>query len=165
MKFVASIIIVLFLLVCFFFFYIRISDFLSCRQVLNIMVILGFMLNYALRVNLTIAIVAMVEEPKGTTPTIPMPQKTIEHNDTFALNSHNSIDGLRSAAHTLSIEPTLQPFQNSTDNNVSITHFFFCLFYFLLKFIYSFSMIQFTYSIVRIVFITFYFISFRNHFK
>lgn len=34
--------------------------FLSCRQVLNIMVIFGFMLNYALRVNLTIAIVAMV---------------------------------------------------------------------------------------------------------
>lgn len=37
-----------------------ISDKISCRQVLNIMVILGFMLNYALRVNLTIAIVAMV---------------------------------------------------------------------------------------------------------
>lgn len=33
---------------------------LSCRQVLSIMVILGFMLNYMLRVNLTIAIVAMV---------------------------------------------------------------------------------------------------------
>lgn len=35
-------------------------DRLSCRQVLNIMVILGFMLNYMLRVNLTIAIVSMV---------------------------------------------------------------------------------------------------------
>ncbi|KAJ9586345.1 hypothetical protein L9F63_020006, partial [Diploptera punctata] len=33
---------------------------LTCRQVLNIMVILGFMFNYMLRVNLTIAIVAMV---------------------------------------------------------------------------------------------------------
>lgn len=33
---------------------------LSCRQVLNLMVILGFMLNYMLRVNLTIAIIAMV---------------------------------------------------------------------------------------------------------
>lgn len=32
----------------------------SCLQVLNIMVILGFMLNYMLRVNLTIAIVSMV---------------------------------------------------------------------------------------------------------
>lgn len=36
------------------------ADRLSCRQVLNIMVILGFMLNYMLRVNLTIAIVSMV---------------------------------------------------------------------------------------------------------
>ncbi|XP_059057805.1 sialin [Achroia grisella] len=33
---------------------------LTCVQVLNIMVLLGFMLNYALRVNLTIAIVEMV---------------------------------------------------------------------------------------------------------
>ncbi|XP_071569079.1 putative inorganic phosphate cotransporter isoform X1 [Temnothorax nylanderi] len=35
-------------------------DRLSCSQVLNIMVILGFMLNYMLRMNLTIAIVSMV---------------------------------------------------------------------------------------------------------
>ncbi|KAF7990568.1 hypothetical protein HCN44_000373 [Aphidius gifuensis] len=40
--------------------YRNIADRLTCRQVLNIMVILGFMLNYMLRVNLTIAIVAMV---------------------------------------------------------------------------------------------------------
>ena len=33
---------------------------LTCRQVLNIMVIIGFMINYMLRVNLTIAMVAMV---------------------------------------------------------------------------------------------------------
>ncbi|XP_055854515.1 sialin [Episyrphus balteatus] len=39
----------------------KISNFLSCRQVLNLMTMLGFMLNYALRVNLTIAIVAMVK--------------------------------------------------------------------------------------------------------
>ncbi|XP_021928322.1 sialin isoform X1 [Zootermopsis nevadensis] len=38
----------------------NITDRLTCRQVLNIMVILGFMFNYMLRVNLTIAIVAMV---------------------------------------------------------------------------------------------------------
>lgn len=38
----------------------RWSDFITCRQVLNIMVILGFMFNYMLRVNLTIAIVDMV---------------------------------------------------------------------------------------------------------
>lgn len=41
-------------------FYLIFAGFLTCRQVLNIMVIFGFMLNYALRVNLTIAIVAMV---------------------------------------------------------------------------------------------------------
>lgn len=41
-------------------FFLLFSDWVSCRQVLNLMVILGFMLNYALRVNLTIAIVAMV---------------------------------------------------------------------------------------------------------
>ncbi|XP_052751162.1 sialin isoform X2 [Galleria mellonella] len=36
------------------------SGCLTCVQVLNIMVLLGFMLNYALRVNLTIAIVEML---------------------------------------------------------------------------------------------------------
>ncbi|XP_071438758.1 sialin [Hetaerina americana] len=40
--------------------FLRLSDRLSCRQVLNIMVFLGFMFNYMLRVNLTIAIVDMV---------------------------------------------------------------------------------------------------------
>lgn len=43
-----------------------ITDLLSCRQVLNIMVLLGFMFNYMLRVNLTIAIVAMVATPNTT---------------------------------------------------------------------------------------------------
>ncbi|XP_032519249.1 sialin [Danaus plexippus] len=37
---------------------------LTCVQVLNIMVLLGFMLNYALRVNLTIAIVEMIYDNK-----------------------------------------------------------------------------------------------------
>ncbi|XP_050297592.1 sialin isoform X2 [Anthonomus grandis grandis] len=37
------------------------TDILTCRQILNIMVILGFMFNYMLRVNLTIAIVDMIE--------------------------------------------------------------------------------------------------------
>ncbi|XP_026495997.1 sialin [Vanessa tameamea] len=37
---------------------------LTCVQVLNIMVLLGFMLNYALRVNLTIAIVEMIFDTK-----------------------------------------------------------------------------------------------------
>ncbi|XP_046588887.1 sialin isoform X2 [Neodiprion lecontei] len=41
-------------------------DRFSCRQMLNIMVILGFMLNYTLRVNLTIAIVDMVLPSNST---------------------------------------------------------------------------------------------------
>ncbi|XP_020709772.2 sialin [Athalia rosae] len=51
-----------------------IGDGITCRQVLNIMVILGFMLNYMLRVNLTIAIVAMVvprNHSNGNHSTIP----------------------------------------------------------------------------------------------
>lgn len=36
------------------------TEWLTCRLVLNIMVIFGFMLNYALRVNLTIALVDML---------------------------------------------------------------------------------------------------------
>ncbi|XP_043579089.1 putative inorganic phosphate cotransporter isoform X2 [Bombus pyrosoma] len=51
----------------------KILDSLTCRQVLNIMVILGFMLNYMLRVNMTIAIVSMV----------------IPSNDTWRLNDSN----------------------------------------------------------------------------
>ena len=43
------------------------SDKLSCRQVLNLLVFFGFMVNYMLRVNLTIAIVEMV---------IPTPHQT-----------------------------------------------------------------------------------------
>lgn len=42
------------------------SDSLTCKQVLNIMVILGFMLNYMLRVNMTIAIVSMVMPSNDT---------------------------------------------------------------------------------------------------
>ncbi|XP_022119350.1 sialin [Pieris rapae] len=44
----------------------NITDCLTCVQVLNIMVLLGFMLNYALRVNLTIAIVQMIYDEKNT---------------------------------------------------------------------------------------------------
>ena len=36
------------------------SDILTCRQVLNVIVFLGFMVNYMLRVNLTFAVVDMV---------------------------------------------------------------------------------------------------------
>lgn len=64
-------------------------DRLSCRQVLNIMVILGFMLNYMLRVNLTIAIVSMVT--------------TLPNNDSHA-HSNESMDecGVRIVTMTAS---------------------------------------------------------------
>lgn len=42
------------------------TDGISCRFVLNLMVIIGFMFNYMLRVNLTIAIVEMVLPPNTT---------------------------------------------------------------------------------------------------
>lgn len=76
------------------------------------MVILGFMLNYALRVNLTIAIVAMVEEPahKAQIKPIVTPNLTYTH----------STEELSSAAHTLPISTTPEPFQNITDK-VSIS--------------------------------------------
>ncbi|XP_013166901.1 PREDICTED: sialin [Papilio xuthus] len=43
---------------------------LTCVQVLNIMVLLGFMLNYALRVNLTIAIVEMIYDEADNHTTV-----------------------------------------------------------------------------------------------
>lgn len=48
-------------------------DFLTCRQVLNIMVILGFMFNYMLRVNMAIAIVAMIKDGNVTTANVTAP--------------------------------------------------------------------------------------------
>lgn len=92
---------------------------LSCRQVLNIMVILGFMLNYALRVNLTIAIVAMVEEPAHKLPILIASNEPT--NKTLPHILH-SAEGLSSAAHTLPISTTPEPFQNTTTDNVSTTH-------------------------------------------
>lgn len=113
-----------------FFYFVSFTEFLSCRQVLNLMVILGFMLNYALRVNLTIAIVAMVEEPadKATANKIPMnAAQTVAgsvpalQNDTFFHNLHSTQE-LSSAAHTLPISTTPEPFQNLSDK-VSLRSF------------------------------------------
>ncbi|KAG4066879.1 hypothetical protein HA402_012946 [Bradysia odoriphaga] len=61
----------------------RLTNFISCRQVLNIMVILGFMLNYALRVNLTIAIVEMVA-PAAIEQPITNGNSSILYNTTAA---------------------------------------------------------------------------------
>lgn len=97
-------------------------EFLSCRQVLNIMVILGFMLNYALRVNLTIAIVAMVEDPKGTSTHKTNLSAPLTINDTYSYKTHAK-EELTSASHTLLTTATPEPFQNTTDK-VSTSNFF-----------------------------------------
>lgn len=47
------------------------TDRITCRQVLNFMVILGFMFNYMLRVNLTIAITDMIKENRTANATTP----------------------------------------------------------------------------------------------
>lgn len=115
-------------------------EYLSCRQVLNLMVIMGFMLNYALRVNLTIAIVAMVEEPvnkpaskiPGNAAASALPTDALNKNDTFYHNSH-STEELSSAAHTLPISTTPEPFQSLTDK-VSFS----CCFPLFFRFAYNF---------------------------
>ncbi|XP_076654756.1 putative inorganic phosphate cotransporter [Halictus rubicundus] len=73
----------------------RLLDCLTCRQVLNIMVILGFMLNYMLRVNLTIAIVSMVIPDRNHTSRGSFENETgieiksTEHNGT-TITSNNA---------------------------------------------------------------------------
>ncbi|XP_049876102.1 sialin [Pectinophora gossypiella] len=53
---------------------------LTCVQVLNIMVLLGFMLNYALRVNLTIAIVEMIYDANdNATATVAHTHNVTQH--------------------------------------------------------------------------------------
>ncbi|XP_073961359.1 sialin [Choristoneura fumiferana] len=71
---------------------------LTCVQVLNIMVLLGFMLNYALRVNLTIAIVQMIGSP--TSPT----------------NVTNVTDTLNVTQHPDHIEQTRFPWDTQQKN-------------------------------------------------
>lgn len=82
------------------------------------MVILGFMLNYALRVNLTIAIVAMVEEDPATAKN--KTTLSIVNNDTYSSSDPHGVDELKSAAHTLPLDTELKSFQNQTNNHVSI---------------------------------------------
>ncbi|XP_055298408.1 sialin isoform X2 [Sitodiplosis mosellana] len=78
------------------------------------MVILGFMLNYALRVNLTIAIVAMVDEPKGTSTHVSNSTSPLTINDTYSYKTHAK-EELTSASHTLLTTAAPEPFQNTTD--------------------------------------------------
>lgn len=65
------------------FFYISFIEWLTCTKVLNIMVILGFMLNYALRTCLTIALVEMVL-PKSEESLAIVSNVTMSNNSTIA---------------------------------------------------------------------------------
>ncbi|XP_014239443.1 sialin isoform X2 [Cimex lectularius] len=48
-------------------FFSRLNEKISCVQILNVLVFFSFMVNYMLRVNITIAIVAMVDDSNSTT--------------------------------------------------------------------------------------------------
>ncbi|XP_015177637.1 PREDICTED: sialin [Polistes dominula] len=88
---------------------INIMNRISCLQVLNIMVILGFMLNYMLRVNLTIAIVSMVmpynkySHSNNSHDIIPIDNKTITsdamitsiNGSTFTSSVHEELEQTR----------------------------------------------------------------------
>lgn len=76
------------------------------------------MLNYALRVNLTIAIVAMVDEPKDSAPKLPF-NSSVTLNNTLVAAAHTKPE-LSSAAHTLAMATTPEPFQTNSTDNVSI---------------------------------------------
>ncbi|XP_060662679.1 sialin [Drosophila nasuta] len=67
----------------------RVRNMLSCRQVLNLLTMLGFMLNYALRVNLTIAIVDMVVPTATNTTASGNNTLTGNLTDTSSLASSN----------------------------------------------------------------------------
>lgn len=84
---------------------------MTCRQVLNFMVILGFMFNYMLRVNLTIAIVDMVVQPPAD-------------NSTTAIDGDALAVAAAAAANLTATTPTAQTmdfddmFRNSSALNV-----------------------------------------------
>ncbi|XP_026321182.1 sialin [Hyposmocoma kahamanoa] len=80
---------------------------LTCVQVLNIMVLLGFMLNYSLRVNLTIAIVEMIYD---------------ENDNVTALN-HNITDSLNVTEHPEHIQQTRYHW-NTKEKNLLLGCFF-----------------------------------------
>ncbi|XP_013108812.2 sialin [Stomoxys calcitrans] len=85
----------------------KIRNFLSCRQVLNLLTMFGFMLNYALRVNLTIAIVAMVKPENATL------DASLEGS-----NSTNTTSGLTSSITTTTLAPSTA---NSSSSSSSIS--------------------------------------------
>lgn len=72
------------------------SDFVTCRQVLNIMVIFGFMFNYMLRVNLTLAIVDMVNTSVNSSSSAANTTETVVEETRFDWDSTQKNDILGS---------------------------------------------------------------------
>ncbi|GJQ83645.1 hypothetical protein Trydic_g14355 [Trypoxylus dichotomus] len=87
----------------------RLIDRITCRQVLNIMVILGFMFNYMLRVNLTIAITDMIYDNRtnATFSNVTVPVENV----TFSLQN---------ASQTQSLDT--QPVDKSSDSGHTKFH-------------------------------------------
>lgn len=119
-------------------------EWISCRQVLNIMVIFGFMLNYALRVNLTIAIVDMAEDVKTTSPVTNVTALII--NDTLHVDASETITALASAPNlaTSTSAASLVAPQNATSSWLqqviwAQSHFIFNFATFQIHFIYTHS--------------------------
>ncbi|XP_039955350.1 sialin isoform X1 [Bactrocera tryoni] len=86
----------------------RCRDMLSCRQVLNILTMLGFMLNYALRVNLTIAIVAMVH------PDVHSPPRTVGKMSAAQL-ADNATAAMTTTTTTTTTTTQLPPTDDGND--------------------------------------------------
>lgn len=93
------------------------ADRLSCRQILNIMVILGFMLNYMLRVNLTIAIVSMVMLSNGSSQHSHSNESTLGSNECAGqmMNDLTPIGDTRTPAIDVDVNRV-----NKTDNDTII---------------------------------------------
>ena len=83
------------------------SDILTCKQVLNIMVIFGFMLNYMLRVNMTIAIVSMVIPSKDSShsSSYNRTNECFDHEIKINVSLHNNESAMIASNSTISSFP------------------------------------------------------------
>ena len=83
-----------------------VAEKLSCLQVLNMMVLTGFMFNYMLRVNLTIAIVAMVNP---TNKTYEMDNGTMAvHHTEYECYTPPHLDFLDNATTDATMKPPVE---------------------------------------------------------
>lgn len=87
-------------------FFIFVTEKLSCLQVLNMMVLTGFMFNYMLRVNLTIAIVAMVNP---TNKTVEMENGTTSvYHHSYECYTPPHVDYLDNATTDATMKPPVE---------------------------------------------------------